>query len=86
MTNLTTMVIPISKLIAEHNEKTGERMTKASLARELVKHGDYKSEPAARNAMAYMESGKAKGLDKLLYMYLCERFHKNPGELYQTKL
>ena len=82
--NALTMIVPIDDLIAEHNSKTGDKMTRSSLARELVKNGDYNTFQSAVNALAYMASGKSKGLDYRLEVFLCARFDKQLSAIYKT--
>lgn len=81
--NAFPMIVPIDDLIAEHNSKTGDKMTRSSLARELVKNGDYKTFQSAVNAIAYMASGKSKGLDYAFEKYLCKRFDKKLSEIFK---
>ena len=83
--NALTMIVPIDQLIKEYEARTGKKLTKAELAREMVAKGCYKNEKSAVNALAYMEAGKSKGLDYALEVYLCEKFGKRLSEIYYTK-
>ena len=86
MNGITTMTLLLDELIAEHNAKTGAKMTRYKLARELYDAGLYRSHQSAINALNYATSGKAKGLDYVLEVYLCERFNKPLSGIYKSEL
>ena len=86
MNGITTMTLLLDELIAEHNAKTGAKMTRYKLARELYDAGLYRSHQSAINALNYVTSGKPKGLDFAIEIYLCDRFGKPRPEIYKSTL
>ena len=74
------MKIDIDKLIFE---RRGEKMTKRSLAKEMVAEGLFKNELSAANMLQYHRRGDAKGCDYLLLEFLCRRFDKKIEEIIQ---
>jgi hypothetical protein len=79
------MKIDFNKLLAEHNQKSGEAtgpstpstpLTKSQLARDMVQAGVIKSERGALNLIHYHINGKAKSADFLMLEFLKEKFNQ----------
>jgi hypothetical protein len=68
------MKIDFTKLINE----SGEKFSKAALAREMVAEGLFKTEKSAINMIQYHQAGHAKSCGWELLKYLSRRF-KCPG-------
>ena len=54
---------------------SGQPLTKAQLARDMVREGIFKNQVSAYNMMQYHERGEAKSIDYQLLQYLMERFN-----------
>lgn len=67
------MKINFQKLIAE----SGEQLTKAQLAREMVAKGIFKNQVSAYNMIQYHERGESKSVDYQLLNFLMARFNIN---------
>ena len=75
------MKLAIKELLKKHEAKTGEKITQAMIAREMVKKGYANSFYSARNMLQYNIKGTAQSIDKLLLQYLCERFDCQPNDI-----
>ena len=72
-----TMRIDFQKIITN----SGEPLTKAQLAREMVAKGIFKNQVSAYNMMQYHERGEAKSIDYELLQYLMERFRLTASQI-----
>lgn len=72
--------IPLRLILAEHYVKTGEYITQAQIAREIVKLGLYTSEHSAQNMLQRWITGKADPPIEVL-KYLSEKFNKTINQL-----
>jgi DNA-binding Xre family transcriptional regulator len=75
------MKIAIKELLLKHYRATGEYVTIAQLAREMVDAGISKNLHSAQNMAQYNISGKAKSLDVALLEFLCKRFKVTVNEI-----
>lgn len=73
------MKIDFQKIITE----SGEALTKAQLARELVSKGIFKNQVSAYNMIQFHERGEAKSIDYELLQYLMERFKLTASQIIQ---
>ena len=73
------MKINFQKIITE----SGEPLTKAQLARELVAKGIFKNQVSAYNMIQFHERGEAKSIDYELLQYLMERFKLTASQIIQ---
>lgn len=64
------MKINFQKIITN----SGEPLTKAQLAREMVAKGIFKNQVSAYNMIQYHERGEAKSIDYELLLFLMNRF------------
>jgi len=64
------MRIDFHKLI----KQSGEKLTKADLAREMVAKGIFRNQVSAYQMLQYHERGEAKSIDYELLKYLMDRF------------
>jgi hypothetical protein len=71
------MKIDFLKLITD----SGEKLTKAELAREMVAKGIFKNQTSAYNMIQFHERGEAKSIDYELLQYLMERFNLTANEI-----
>ena len=69
--NLIIMRINFQKLITN----SGQPLTKAQLAREMVAKGIFKNQVSAYNMIQYHERGEAMSVDYLLLAFLMQRFN-----------
>jgi hypothetical protein len=60
---------------------SGEILTKADLAREMVKEGIFKNKTSAYNMMQYHQRGEAKSIDFELLKYLMKRFNLTASQI-----
>jgi hypothetical protein len=65
------MRIDFKKII----QNSGESLTKAQLAREMVSKGIFKNQTSAYLMMQYHERGDAKSVDFEMLNYLMKRFN-----------
>ena len=63
---------------------SGEPLTKAQLAREMVKAGIFKNQISAYAMMQYNERGDAKSLDYELLTYLMRRFNLTASQIIES--
>ena len=75
--NLIIMRINFQKLITN----SGQPLTKAQLAREMVAKGIFKNQVSAYNMIQYHERGEAKSIDYDLLQYLMNRFGLTMNEI-----
>ena len=74
------MKINFQKLIAE----SGESLTKAQLAREMVAKGIFKNQVSAYNMIQFHERGEAKSIDYELLQFLMKRFKLTINQIIQS--
>lgn len=55
--------------------RSGESLTKAQLAREMVAKGLFKNQVSAYNMIQFHERGEAKSIDYELLQFLMKRFN-----------
>jgi len=60
---------------------SGEPLTKAQLAREMVAKGIFKNQVSAYNMIQFHERGEAKSIDYELLTYLMERFNLTSSQI-----
>ena len=60
---------------------SGENISQASLAREMVKAGCFKNEKTAITCIQYHSSGKMKSVDYGLLEFLKRRFHLTESQI-----
>lgn len=60
---------------------SGEPLTKAQLAREMVAKGIFKNQVSAYNMIQYHERGEALSIDYQLLQYLMERFNLTASQI-----
>ena len=60
---------------------SGQPLTKAQLARDMVAKGIFKNQVSAYNMMQYHERGEAQSIDYELLQYLMERFHLTSNQI-----
>jgi len=65
------MRIDFHKLI----KQSGEKLTKADLAREMVAKGIFRNQVSAYQMLQYHERGKAKSIDYEFLKFLMQRFN-----------
>ncbi|MCE5329992.1 hypothetical protein LLG07_06650 [bacterium] len=65
------MRIDFHKLI----KQSGEKLTKADLAREMVAKGIFRNQVSAYQMLQYHERGEAKSIDYELLKFLMQRFN-----------
>jgi hypothetical protein len=61
--------------------KSGQPLTKAQLARDMVSKGIFKNQVSAYNMMQYHERGEAKSIDFELLKYLMEKFNLTSNQI-----
>jgi len=71
------MKINFQKIITE----SGQPLTKAQLARDMVAKGIFKNQVSAYNMMQYHERGEAQSIDYELLTYLMGRFNLEMNEV-----
>lgn len=71
------MKIDFQKIITQ----SGEGLTKAQLARELVAKGIFKNQVSAYNMIQFHERGEAKSIDYELLQYLIKRFNLTASQI-----
>ena len=74
------MKIDFQKIIAD----SGEQLTKAQLARDMVAKGIFKNQTSAYSMIQYHERGEAKSIDFELLQYLMERFNKTASQIIEN--
>lgn len=74
------MKINFQKIITD----SGEPLTKAQLAREMVSKGIFKNQVSAYNMMQFHERGEAKSIDYELLQYLMERFKISASQIIKS--
>jgi len=60
---------------------SGEPLTKAQLAREMVAKGIFKNQVSSYNMIQFHERGEAKSIDYELLQYLMERFNLTASQI-----
>jgi hypothetical protein len=71
------MKIDFQKIITQ----SGEGLTKAQLAREMVAKGIFKNQVSAYNMIQFHERGEAKSIDYELLQYLMKRFNLTASQI-----
>jgi hypothetical protein len=71
------MKINFQKIITE----SGQSLTKAQLAREMVAQGIFKNQVSAYNMIQFHERGEAKSIDYELLQYLMKRFNLTASQI-----
>jgi hypothetical protein len=71
------MKIDFQKIITE----SGQPLTKAQLARDMVAQGIFKNQVSAYNMIQFHERGEAKSIDYELLQYLMKRFKLTPNQI-----
>lgn len=74
------MKLNLKKILAQHYLQTGEYITQAQIAREIVKLGLYASEHSAQNMLQRWITGKADPPIEVL-KYLSGKFNKTINQL-----
>jgi hypothetical protein len=75
--NAIKMKINFQKIITN----SGQPLTKAQLARDMVEQGIFKSQVSAYNMMQFHERGEAKSVDYELLQYLMDRFNLTADQI-----
>lgn len=60
---------------------SGQPLTKAQLARDMVANGLFKNQVSAYNIIQYHERGEAKSIDYELLQYLMNRFKLTANQI-----
>jgi hypothetical protein len=71
------MKINFQKIITE----SGQPLTKAQLARDMVAQGIFKNQVSAYNMIQFHERGEAKSIDYELLQYLMKRFKLTASQI-----
>jgi len=71
------MKIDFQKIIMD----SGQPITKAQLAREMVAEGIFKNQVSAYNMIQFHERGEAKSIDYELLQYLMKRFNLTSNQI-----
>ncbi len=68
------MKISIKSILQAHKDRTGETVSQNQLAREMTAEGLFRNFASARGMIYYNTSGRAKGLDVEMIVFLMKRF------------